>query len=403
MSEENNAAVADQPQGGSDNEHSSFIGDDTQLDEFASETQPETSEADEEGEGEAAVSEAQEEGEAEGEEGAEQQSVDDWLKDLTQRESESYQKRYPTAWKALNDPDTPEDLKALLRDKINTDREIERRKAEELDDASEVEDEGEDEEEQAATAQPADAKAQREQYQTHVRQLVQATADPEALRQLGMNLLAGFGVDVTKTDDPEVKALLDNAPKVASTLAEGFVDMAYTALPQLMPTLVEAVFPGFGLMYERSLYSSQWDRVREYTDESGKQPYAELPPYGSKDFKRTLKEAAKQIEGFDEMVFRDKNGNPLPLAQQATKKYSILARIATGQKVNPEVVAQAVETGRRLAGESEQRRRAGRALGSGKSTQRIEQGGGGDDGVLSALDAEIQRNNANLTPFGSRR
>ena len=116
-------------------------------------------------------------------------------------------------------------------------------------------------------------------------------------------------------------------------------------------------------------------------------------------FSEKLRDAAEQIPGFDDMVFRGQDGRVLPMGQQATMKYQMLARIISGERVNPAVVAEAVATGRRLAGQADRKKQAGRALGSGQSTNSspIARGGGEaeEDPLMAALDAEIARQEGN--------
>ena len=111
-----------------------------------------------------------------------------------------------------------------------------------------------------------------------------------------------------------------------------------------------------------------------------------------------MREAADAIPGFDDMVFRDQAGRVLPEAQQAQMKYTLLARHLAGQRVSPAVVAQAVETGRRLAGRADNRRQAARATGAGRTTAGGMRGANEDeDPMLAALDREIARQEGNYT------
>src|ERR1700757_5102044 len=86
-------------------EHQAFLGTEPDLGEVAEES-PETS-APEPGE---EVSAAGEKSEAAATEEAEQPpSIQERLKDLTQREADEYRDRYPNAWKRLLDPSVSED------------------------------------------------------------------------------------------------------------------------------------------------------------------------------------------------------------------------------------------------------------------------------------------------------
>jgi hypothetical protein len=66
------------------------------------------------------------------------------------------------------------------------------------------------------------------------------------------------------------------------------------------------------------------------------------------------------------MQFTDQQGRPLPAQQNAERKYAMLAKIASGQNVNPQLLQQAAAAGARNARRADVRRSAGN-LGSGKS------------------------------------
>ena len=66
------------------------------------------------------------------------------------------------------------------------------------------------------------------------------------------------------------------------------------------------------------------------------------------------------------MQFTDQQGKPLPPQQNAERKYAMLAKIASGQNVNPALLQQAAAAGARNARRADVRRSAGN-LGSGQS------------------------------------
>jgi hypothetical protein len=400
-------------------EYGSFLGTEPDSLDTPAEERPETSaEETPEAEEEAAPAESEEEEVAEveaaeeTEEEAEQPpSVTERLKDLTPRELEQYQQRYPTAWKMLNDANQPDDVKHLLLDKIDGDREIqERMAAESATEEPTLEDDGQ--QTAAATTAP-DAAKQRETYYQNLGTLVARAFDQQAVKQVGDTLLSMFNVDVNRLNDPnmspedkaELQGLVNSVQKGAPQLATFMADAVNTTLPHVIQQSMELVMPGITQMYEKHMYGTQWDSVRNQVDESGKAPYAALPAFGTKEFSTVMHKAAAQIPGFDNMVMRGQDGNPLPLLEQTRAKYEVLAKIATGQRVSPAVVAQAVATGKRLAGQADRKRQAGRALGAGQPTnkQAFGEGAGEQDPMLAALDAEISRHNTDLRPVSGSR
>jgi hypothetical protein len=371
-----------------------------------------------EGEGEPEQEAQQAEPEQEAEVEAEQPpSVEERLKDLTQRESDEYAARYPNAWRALQDPKTPEDMKHLLLDKIDSDHEIQRRVAEERAFA-EVEEEPtlevEPEQPQIPQASP-DVAAQRTAYYEQIDNLVKTQFDQQSVKEIGDTLLRMFNVNVAALNDPNVspedkqvlQGLVNSVQREAPVIARFMADAVSTTMPFVLPAALEMVMPGFGGMYERQMYATAYEAVRQQTDDRGRPLYPGLPPFpaikGTAEqlaFSQQMREAAEEIPGFDDMVFRDRNGRALPQAQQSQMKYTLLARHLSGQRMNPAVVAEAVETGRRLAGRTDQRRQAARATGAGQGSAGPLGRGGADeeeDPMMAALDAEIARQEGNHT------
>jgi hypothetical protein len=405
---EPNNDTANQPQGTTDagaaqpqsTGFENFLGDN--VAEQLTADEPETS-ADEYGEADEA--EAETEGETdqtEGEDTGTEPSMDEFLSGLTPEERARYTKRYPTAWKLANDPNQPEDVRQLLRDKINTDFEFKKLR----DTREEPTLEEETEEAEQTTQQTVDPAERRKQYVAFVDDVVKNVVDPQVAADLGKEVFGAMGLDLSNPEDPEVKDYLANAPKLGMALAKGATDLLMTVFqnPNVGGPLIEAIFPGFGEMYESAVYQRAWDSVRSYKDNAKNQPYKDLPAFGTQQFREALEAAADQIPDFDTLEFKDKNGRPLPMQQQAIKKYALLAKVASGQKVNPAVVEQAVETGRKLANKTEQRRLAGRALGAGQSNRNFaDKMGKGEDPVMDDLDAEISRMNSNMTPLSARK
>lgn len=371
--------------------HSSFLGVPAGVE--ASAEEPETS-----AEEEITETDVTPEDESTTEQEPEEEEAD-WLPDEQQKVFPDdvlarYAKRYGRTLEQLQaDPQ----LKQLIQDKINSDILIQQSR-----ESSEVEEPTpqETEEQEPAAAPPADPGEARKQYEQQIQQLIESTVDQKSVEQLGRDLLAGFGVDIT-SKDPEVQALLQNAPKVGSTLVKGAVDLMATIMPHLAQNVLERSFPGFGQMYERSVYALAWDQVRNQKDGTGKQPYSSLPAYGTEQFSKVLREAAAQIPGFDEMVFtksvRNAQGRvvqvPLAPHEQAQRKYAMLAKMASGQQVNPAVVQQAVETGKRIAQETQRSRQQGKALGAGQSKNQIQPP---EDDINSQMIAAYNNRHGNI-------
>lgn len=381
------SAAVDQPsattnEGGSESSSSeyvpSFLRNDEPEPEPESEATPETQTETVEGEGEPSEATEGAEQEPATEEGeSEKASQDEFLASLSPEEVAYYAKRYPTLYAAYQDPNQPADLRQAFVDRVNQDH------------AYAALRDGQDEEEGEPTAEDSTGKTQpdptqaRQQYYSQIDEVVK-TLDPQSVNELGSALLEAMGVDL-KSKDPEIVAIVKNASKVGSVLARGAVDLQATTMGNMLPSRIETVFPGFSRMYYRALYNDVWNDVRnvklETADGKGSKPYSKLPAYGTPEFQAAIEKAVNEFPDFEEMVFRDRNGQVLPPDQQAQRKYTILAKMMMGQSVNPAIVAQAVQTGKKMARIAEARKATGRVLGAGKQTGegRVAQGSSNDD------------------------
>jgi hypothetical protein len=386
------STVVNQPQQteGSHEEsnYPSFLGNEPEMDDPATES-PDPS-AEESVEGEEAEAEAGEvEESTEGEQT--EQAEDAFLASLSPQDRAYYERRYPTLFNAYQDPNQPADLRQAFIDRVNQDREFQKlREQSRTEEAEDLEDNGD--------AADQDPDQQRTAYYQQVDAIVSEVIDPKVVEDLGVNLLKGFGVDIA-SKDPEVQALVKNAPEVGKTLARGAVDLTATILPALLfrqdkdgipylGRLIENVFPGTLANFEKQQYADAWESVR-----NSNPAYKELPAYGTTDsaFGKLMADAAKQIPNFDKLEFRGTK------AEQAASKYQLLAKIATGQKVTPATVAQAVQTGKRQVAERSARVNAGRVLGSGQSSQKFE--APNEDRAMDDLDSEIEKQNSSFQAF----
>lgn len=341
-------------------------------------------------EGEELEAGSEEADESTSEDQSEEPTVEEWLEALTPNERARYAKRYPTAWKALNDPNQPDDMKQLLRDKVNSDSEISKLRSARTEEAEPTGDEAEEPEVQEAVSS-SDPVKERERYYKEVDAIVAEVFDPKVSDELGLNLLKGFGVDVASTD-PEVQALVKNAPEVGRTLSRGLVDGIATALPALLfrtdaegvpylSRLIDQAFPGTLQNFEQRTYSSAWDQVR-----NSDPAFKELPAYGPSDsaFGKWASEAAAMIPNFDSIRF------PGTKQEQAAAMYTLMAKVASGSKPSPAVVANAISTGKKIAAKRESAVRAGKVMGAGQSTNKID-----SSGKDNSFKSMIEEYNAN--------
>ena len=295
-------------------------------------------------------------------EAAEEQDIEtaeDWLPseqdkvfsdDVLLKYAERYQK--DEEW--LSDPLN----RQLLIDKLNSDIFLRQQQ-------EQYEQEPTEEYETEAEAEPTREQAQphitREQYFQNLDRLVAERTDPEVAKQFHADFLKSFGVpdaEIQKIPPQQAMQFTQTASKYMLNLVNTFLgDMLGAQLNQQ----IAQAFPGFGEMYERSAYAMAWDRVRNSNAQ-----YQSLPAYGSKEFSRTLREASAKIPGFEDMQFTGRDGKPLSMMENAARKYAMLAQVASGQSLDPQLVQQAAQAQVRAARRADVRRTAAN-LGSGQS------------------------------------
>ncbi len=236
-------------------------------------------------------------------------------------------------------------LKQLVIDKINSD--IYLQQLQQQTEQEQVEPEPE--------AEPTRTEPQltREQYFQNLDRAIAERTDPEVAKSFHKDFLNVW----QRPEAEQPMAFAAVASKYMLNLVQTFIpDMLQAQLTQQLGQ----AFPGFGDMYERSSMAMAWDRVRN-SDPS----FNALPAYGTKEFTKTLRDAAARIPGFDEMQFTDAKGKPLAPPQNAERKYAMLAKMASGQ-VDPSLLRSAVAANAKNVRRAEVRRSAGN-LGSGQS------------------------------------
>lgn len=332
--------------------------------------------------------------------------ADDWLPTEQEKEfpfetiAKFAETRYKVPIEKLrNDPA----LQLIIKDKLNSDIEIRNHRsaaAGPTHDATTVV----EEDDQPVTLTP---EQQVQKYEEFVSAIVTQVFDQNRVTALGRNLYSAFGVDLTTNpEDPDTKAAIANAPRVGKTLAVSLVDGVATALPHLLlapnpvsgqPLMIAAMehfMPGIYGMWERAMYQTQWDKVRSSKGKDGQLAFKNLPEFGTPEFQKALDRAVAQVPDFDAMVYRDTQGQVLPLPQQAELKYRLLAQIANGQqpKTTPATAAAAFTAGKKAESDRAIRRDAGKAMGA----------GGGAPVQLDStdqpdpLDAAIAQSNSNV-------
>jgi len=293
------------------------------------------------------------------------------------------QNRYPELAKALADQSLPEptrqQIKQIVHDKLNGDIYIEKlRQAEEQQDEAE-------EEEQEETAEPTQ-QANPEAWQKAVQSFVDNVTDEKAAQTFFDELNAAAALK-----DPKERAV-----KFTKTLSGAAVNLMRDAIPALLfgkdgqpgmiDQYIESRYEGLGESHTSALRSGDWESVKQ-SDPA----YANLPAFGTPEFVAMAQKAAATVPGIENAVFTGPNGQALSPRQQFIEKSKLLAKLAAGTATQGTVekATKAVETGRRLQKESQQRKSVAN-LGAGQTKGQIA------PQVQSGLDAERKASIARL-------
>jgi hypothetical protein len=321
-----------------------------------------------------------------------EEAADDWLP--TEQEKvfpdevlAKYASRYQKDEKWLSDPLN----RQLLIEKINSDiflRTLQQQQQEE------PEEEYEEPEPQQEPTQPQ-SQLTFDQHVQNIQAFVKQNTSPDMAQWMFKGFMTAFGVP-----DSEIAAL---APKQAQAFTEvlsvGALNLIQSIAPQLfgtyMPQMLEQQFPEFSGMYNSSATARNWDSVRnEFQD-------ANLPQYGTREYSSAARAIGASIAGsaerFESMVFTGRNGQPLSAAENRGEKLRMIAeRMIEGSQdpqIPPAVMAQAVQTGQKIAQRKAAQQSAGN-LGAGKSKAQIARTG--DDDFWADGIAEYQKQHGSL-------
>lgn len=247
----------------------------------------------------------------------------------------------------------------LLHDKINSDILIRQKQSQ-----PEFEQEPE-ETAQRPTQQPQPLSYQ--QWRQGAEQLAQQITSPEMAQAFAQGLQS-----CTRPDGSvDSMKLAQEFTVFGTNLINSLLPMYFQAPSHMegknmLQAMIESQYEGLGDLAQSSAYRNAWNSVRSAVPE-----FAKLA-YGSDEFQQIMDKAEQALPGLQWMQFADKNGKPLSGKANAERQYQIAARLAQGQRPNPEMIKQAVQTGRSLARQTQVRKQAGN-LGAGNSKQQFSQ------------------------------
>ena len=225
---------------------------------------------------------------------------------------------------------------------------------------------------QEPTPQP---QISREEYFRNIEHAVAQRTDPQIAQQFYGEFMKAFGVpdaDIAALAPQQAMQFTQTLSKYALNLFNTFADDMLTSR---LSSHLEQNYPQFGEMYQLSAAALSWDAVRSESS-------PDLPAYGTPQYSQAARAIGAEIAGtaerFENMVFTDDKGQPLNARDNLAEKQRMIAeRMMRGQEpqVPPALVAQAVQTGQKMATRAQAQRKAGQ-LGAGKSNAKVS---GGDD------------------------
>lgn len=263
-------------------------------------------------------------------------------------------------------------LRQLVIDKINSDIYLKTLQAQQ---EQEPERKPEIEQRQEEPPQEPQAPISREQYFQGLQQAVIQRTDPQTANQFYSEFMKAFGVDdatIAAQAPTQAMAFTRTMSTYALNLINTFADDLISAR---LGSHLEQTFPQFGEMYQISAAARTWDTVRSESS-------AELPAYGTPEYSSAARKIGAEIAGtaerFERMIFTGKDGKPLNERDNLAEKQRMIAeRMLRGEQAQPTpaIVAQAVQTGQKIAQRAATQRAAGN-LSAGKSRAQTQ---GGDD------------------------
>lgn len=276
---------------------------------------------------------------------------------------EHYAKRFGFTEADLGDPR----LAHAVKSKIDADIYAEQLKAQIPPEETEAEEEEAVEGQEAAPEEKLTPEAEEAQFRAHLDTLDRAVNDPRINNPKMVDAMAREYLSALGYKKADVDNLMQNGrgPRMIRALSKGALNLTWTVVPeiihQILPKVMEDHFPGLGTrMYDRVVCGETWSELKETKAE-----YANLPEYGSKEFKAEMKKVIGREPDLESMVFVDrKTGQPLKRSQQIAARYRRAAALMLGQVAKPEAVEKAFEQGKKAGSKTT----AGNRLGAGKTT-----------------------------------
>jgi len=266
-----------------------------------------------------------------------------------------------------------------------------------LDRGEEAEDAELDEEVEPETDEPEKQEAEQpkeeatnpadklQQFHEYIQTVQQEVADPTINNPMMVEAFKNELAQCFDAESPEAKQSIDRLANVALIGAHNLINTLVPRLiGQYIAPAIESVLPGLSQSHSEALVYNTWEDTR-----SSGQFGSDLPKFGTPEFYQAAERVHKANPWLENLEFRDAQGNFLPIREALKQKAEITAKLLSGEKLTPKMIAETYKKGQSHGEKSSRRVSAGRSLGAGRSTGSISQ----ESSNFSLVDAYRERHN----------
>jgi hypothetical protein len=212
--------------------------------------------------------------------------------------------------------------------------------------------------------QQREPQTEQEHYQAYMSELQRVASDPQINDPVMMAAFENTLAQCFGADSPEAQG---NVKNLSTALVQGGLSLMSTVVPAMLnhyfAQALEATLPGLAQQHFDGVAKSAWDAVLQDPQ------YRELPALDSDEFSQLREDVLQKNPWMTTIAFKDAQGRNLhPDHPQAIRQQAkLFARLATGERLSPDMVAKAVARGKREAQGHTRRVSASRSLASGRS------------------------------------
>ena len=209
-----------------------------------------------------------------------------------------------------------------------------------------------------------------EEFGREVLGAMQVNVDPKLIEQQRKILVSEKATPQQRQAAQDYINLVSGAGNLGKVMARRQADFLLSVMPRLLPQMIEQAFPGSTRRHQVQMAAEYWSELKGTKGKDGKPMFSNLPAFGTDQYRALLQKVERQLGfaagGLAEMQF-SKNGRPLTAEQRDRALLRMVAKVASGQRLDPALVNQAAEAGKTAQKKADQRRKNAGALGSGQT------------------------------------